>query len=235
MKVIILAGGIGTRLRGVVPNLPKPMAPVAGRAFLEYLLDHLETCGVVEVTLSIGYRGDLVSRHFGSKYGTVAVRYCIETELLGTGGAIALAMRQVDGEPVLVINGDTFLDQDPRVIGAWYRGTLSDVGVVLRQVDDATRYGTARLADGRVTGFAEKGTSGPGLINAGWYVIRPGLLDRLSLNGRFSFEEEVLQRRADVLDIRGFVSSDYFIDIGVPDDYARAQHELPAVLSRLHD
>ncbi len=232
MKAVVLAGGLGTRLREKVPDLPKPMAPVAGRPFLEYLLDHLVAAGVSEVILSVGYRAEAIQAYFGGDHRGMALRYAIEAEPLGTGGAIVHALRGEGPEPVLLLNGDTFLNIDLAALIRWYQAAPSQVAMVLRQTPDVSRYGAVELAGDRVARFAEKGRAGPGLINAGIYLLMPELFAAMGLPERFSFEAEILQRHCDTLRPRAYVTDAYFIDIGVPEDFDRAQRELPVIAAQ---
>jgi D-glycero-alpha-D-manno-heptose 1-phosphate guanylyltransferase len=225
-KAIVLAGGRGERLQSAVSNLPKPMAPVGDRPFLEYVLDRLVDAGVTDVILSIGYRAESIQDHFGSSYRTATLRYSIEKFSLGTGGAIVLALKGEDHSPVLVLNGDTLVEVDYGALAAWYDTVVSSVGVVLCQVPDVSRYGSVILSGDRVVEFQEKGTDGPGLINAGIYVIRPTIFSLYQFGESFSFEADFLQRYCSELQPRSFVTGGYFIDIGTPEDYARAQREL---------
>jgi len=229
MKAVVLAGGFGTRLRDRVPDLPKPMAPVAGRPFLEYVLDRLVAGGISEVILSVGYRAESIEAHFGHAYRGATLRYAVETEPMGTGGAIAFALRGEGPEPVLVLNGDTYLNIDVGELLRWYAEHPSRVAMVLKQTPDVARYGAVNLAEDRVAGFAEKGKTGPGLINAGIYMVMPEIFSSLGLSGQFSFETEILQRHCEMLRPRAYVTDAYFIDIGVPEDFDRAQQELPVI------
>ncbi len=242
MRTIILAGGFGKRLRQRVPDLPKPMAPVAGRPFLEYVLDGLIEGGIRDVVLSVGYRADAIKAHFGSDYRGASVQYAIESEPLGTGGAIAYALQGREDSPALILNGDTLLQLDYAALFEWYRQDPSAVAMVLRDVPDVTRYGAVIASGGRVSGFAEKGKSGRGLINAGVYIVRPEIFVMLGLAGHFSLEKNVLQAHLESIRPRAYVTEGYFIDIGIPDDYDRAQQELPELFrgkipreSGLHD
>jgi D-glycero-alpha-D-manno-heptose 1-phosphate guanylyltransferase len=228
VKAIVLAGGFGTRLQERVPDVPKPMAPVAGRPFLEYVLDHLIEGGIHEIILSVGYRADLIMGHFGHNYRNVVVSYSVETEPLGTGGAIVHALRQEDDDSVLVLNGDTFLNIDYRKLIHWYEQTPAQVAMVLKEVSDAARYGSVLATGERIFGFVEKGKAKAGLINAGVYIVQPSVFETFSLSGKFSFETDLLQRHCNLLSPRAFLTEAYFIDIGVPDDYDRAQYELPS-------
>lgn len=230
MKAILLAGGLGTRLKARVPDLPKPMAPVAGRPFLEYVLDRLVAGGVKEVILSVGYRADAIEAHFGVVYRGIVLRYAVETEPLGTGGAIVHALHGEGRAPVLVLNGDTFLQIDIAGLIRWYMEAPSLVAMVLKETPDVSRYGSVILDMDKVAGFAEKGRAGAGLINAGIYVLMPEVFDRPELSGKFSFEADVLQRYCSELKPRAFVTDGYFIDIGIPEDFDRAQRELPAIV-----
>ena len=229
MKAIVLAGGLGSRLKERIPDLPKPMAPVGGRPFLEYVLDRLIAGGVNEIILSVGYRADAIMNHFGSTYRNAVVDYAVETEPLGTGGAIAHALKGRGDDPILVLNGDTFLRVDYRDLVSWYALSESPVAMVLRAVRDTDRYGSVLVSGELVSGFVEKGESGPGLINAGVYIINPTVFENFGLSGAFSFEMDLLQRHCKALLPRAFITEAYFIDIGIPDSYERAQRELPTV------
>lgn len=225
-KAIILAGGRGERLQSTVPHLPKPMAPVGGRPFLEYVLDRLVDAGVSNVVLSVGYRAETIQDHFGSSYRTVTLRYSIEEISLGTGGAIVHALKGEDLSPVLVLNGDTLVEVDYGAVAVWSDTVVSSVGMVLCQVPNVSRYGSVILSEDRVVEFKEKGKDGPGLINAGIYVIRPPIFSFYKVKESFSFETDFLQRYCFELQPRAFVINSYFIDIGTPEDYDRAQREL---------
>ena len=155
MKAVVLAGGFGTRLREKVPNIPKPMAPVAGRPFLEYILDRLIAGGIAEIVLSVGYQANIIIDHFGKAYRDVIVSYALESEPLGTGGAIAHALHDRSNDPILVLNGDTFLDIDYKELIRWYKGNPVPIAMVLRKVQDTSRYGSVLLSDERVVGFEE--------------------------------------------------------------------------------
>lgn len=225
MKAIVLAGGFGTRLQERVPDVPKPLAPVAGRPFLEYVLNHLIGSGIHEIILSVGYRADLIMGHFGDTYRNAVVSYSVETEPLGTGGAIAHALRQEGDGPVLVLNGDTFLNVDYRKLIRWYKQTPVQVAMVLKEVSDVARYGSVLTTGERISGFVEKGKAEAGLINAGVYIVQPSVFGTFSLSGKFSFERDLLQRHCNALSPRAFLTDAYFIDIGVPADYDRSQHD----------
>ena len=233
MKVIVLAGGFGSRLKHLVPDLPKPMAPVGGRPFLEYMLERLVEAGLNEIILSVGYRADVIRDHFGASWRGASITYAQEQVPLGTGGAIANAAKYAPRQDVLVLNGDAFLDLDFKALLDWRRdrGRASPLSMVLRQVEEVDRYGAVRCEDGVVVGYAEKGGSGPGLINAGVYILDPDVFQRFGLTAPFSFETEILQARATQLRPTAFITDAYFIDIGVDQDFRRAQTEVPAQFS----
>ena len=228
MKAIILAGGAGTRLRSHVQDLPKPMVPIAGRPFLEYLIERLVQGGVTDLILSVGHCADAITSHFGAAWGGAAISYAVETEPLGTGGAVAYAARCCTDNYILVVNGDSYLAIDFADLAAWAEAKLTlTTGMVLRRVEDVSRYGAVLFDSGRVCGFAEKGKTGPGLINAGVYLLNPGVFSRFGLSGQFSLEADLLQAHIGELRPRAYLTDGFFIDIGIPEDYIRAQTTIP--------
>lgn len=224
-EAIILAGGLGTRLRSIVPDLPKPMAPIGERPFLDLLLAFLTARGFRHVILSTGHMHQRIADHFGAARGPLSIDYCVEASPLGTGGAIRAALGRCRSDHALVLNGDTFLEADTDAIEALWAAHHEPV-LVVRGVADGARYGRVSLQDERVVSFGEKSGGGPGLINAGCYLLPTTLLDGLDLPDRFSFETDYLPQAVQRQAFRAHVSLGYFIDIGVPDDYARAQTEL---------
>lgn len=223
MRAIVLAGGLGTRLRGVVPDLPKPLAPVAGRPFLAIVLEQLSMQGVSSAVLSVGYRHELIREAFGDRFAGLALSYAAEDQPLGTGGAIRFAARASDDSDVLVLNGDSYTELDLAQMQARHREAQADLTVCVVKVADAARYGRVLVEGSSIVGFAEKGVSGPGWINAGVYVMRRDLLEGLDLPAVFSFETDVLAARLGRLRSLAYRTTGRFIDIGVPEDYARAQ------------
>lgn len=228
-EAIVLAGGFGTRLRSVVSDVPKPMAMVAGRPFLELLLSNLARNGFERVVLSVGYLADAITAHFGTDYRGIALDYAIESTPLGTGGAIRAAMARCGSDHVHVFNGDTYLGLDTSVTETSWLRRGTPIIVALR-VDDTARYGKLVTdADGRILRFLEKDASGgAGLINAGCYVLPTAIVSEFPQAERFSFETDYLR---DAVTRREFISlatDAEFIDIGTPEDYARAQTLLGA-------
>jgi D-glycero-alpha-D-manno-heptose 1-phosphate guanylyltransferase len=227
-EAIILAGGLGTRLSGTIAaELPKCMAPVNGRPFLDYLLQYLDDLGLQRVILSVGNKHESVTENFGNTFGELHLEYAIEKEPLGTGGALRLAMQQVREPLVLVMNGDTFFEVDvPKLINA-HRGREAMITMALHEVDDSSRYGSVIIdEERRITGFVEKKqTAAKGLINGGMYVINKRYFISKELLEKFSFEHDFLQKYYLTDRIFGLICRQYFIDIGIPADYKKAQDD----------
>jgi D-glycero-alpha-D-manno-heptose 1-phosphate guanylyltransferase len=222
MQAIILAGGFGTRLRSVLTDVPKPMAPIHNRPFLAYLIDYLISQGVTQIVLSVHYLAEQIESYFQASYRDVSIRYAMEDEPLGTGGAIINSLPLIDSsEPVFVLNGDTFLKLNYQKMFALH--TLgADLTMSLRRVTDCSRYGEVTTVNNIVTAFQEQGSARDGLINAGVYLLNPAIFKNHSLPRQFSFEKDFLFSNIQLLQPRAFIVDDYFIDIGVPADYARA-------------
>lgn len=223
MKAIVLVGGLGTRLRGVVSDVPKPMAPVQGRPFLSFVLDRLLDAGFTDVVFAAGYRHDVLRAHFGSHYRGLALDYSIETEPLGTGGAIRLAWDRVGEAEIFSLNGDTYAEVDLRAMKAQHLRARPALTVAICHVPDAARYGALDIGNDRVRGFSEKGRSGPGWINAGVYLLGPRVREFFPPRDPFSFEHDLLGRHVEAIDPLAFRSTGRFIDIGTPEDYMQAE------------
>ncbi len=226
MEAVVLAGGLGTRLRPVVPDLPKPMAPVAGRPFLEILLERLAATGFRRVVLSVGYRHQLIMNHFGTGWGGLTLDYAVESQPLGTGGGLALALGKTRAAAVFVFNGDTYLELDPAAMAQAHRAAGARLTLAAVAMADVSRYGALQIEDDRVTGFAEKGRKGPGWINGGVSLIDPALVLDAGLTPPWSLETDLLMPRLAEIRPLAFPTQGRFIDIGVPEDYARAQRLL---------
>ncbi|HFP7500781.1 TPA: nucleotidyltransferase family protein [Campylobacter coli] len=214
MQAIVLAGGLGTRLRSVVQALPKPMAPINGKPFLAFVLEYLKKQGITEIILSVSYKYELIQEYFKDEFHGMKIHYNIEKELLGTGGAIKDALKFVKNE-VYVLNGDTFFDIDLKkpVLNS------SKICIALKQMQNFDRYGTVNVDEqGIVTSFEEKVFKKQGLINGGVYLLKKDIFNNFSLERKFSFEE-FLQENYKTLKIQTQIFDDYFIDIGVPKDY----------------
>jgi D-glycero-alpha-D-manno-heptose 1-phosphate guanylyltransferase len=229
VEAIILVGGLGTRLRSVISDIPKPMAPVAGRPFLAHVLDYLSTGPVTKVILATGYRAEMVSDYFGTLYNGLRIEYSVEDQPLGTGGAISKALGVAEGEDVFVLNGDTFFAADLGKMKEWHQESGARVTIALKHMKDFDRFGSVCAREGRIVSFAEKTRCAEGYINGGIYLVKRDLLHGLGLPERFSFETDFLEKRVTDFFIGAFPSDGYFLDIGIPEDYAKAQRELPGL------
>ena len=227
-EAIILAGGFGTRLQGVVKDLPKPMAPVNGRPFLTYILDYLIDYQYNKVVLSVGYLHEKIEEFFGTHYKSLAIDYAVETEQLGTGGGILFAMSKCTTDNVLVINGDTMFKVDLDAFERFHEEKGGLLSIVLREVEDVYRYGSVTISDDNLIAlFIEKQvTFGRGYINGGVYLINRKLFDKHPQPRKFSFEKDLMTKFYTQELFYAMPSDGYFIDIGIPEDYARAQQEL---------
>ena len=230
MDAIVLAGGLGTRLRSVVADIPKSMAPICGKPFLDTLLTVLAQKGFHHIILSLGYKAEQIVAYFGNQFAGMQISYEIELQPLGTGGAIRKALHHCRENHAFVFNGDTYVDLEVSIIERQWRIYQRPI-IVAREVDDTSRYGRLHSTDGRVTGFAEKGAAGQGLINAGCYVLPVHLLDDFPIGQAFSLESDFLTHTVHQQHIDLFLTQGQFIDIGIPEDYARAQVELRQVVA----
>lgn len=226
MEAIILAGGFGTRLQPIVKDVPKPMADVNGRPFLSYLTDYLIVQGVGKVLLSVGYKYEIIKSYFGFKYKSIDIEYVIENEPLGTGGAIREALKSVKGEEAIILNGDTFFNLDLKKMVNFHSAHNSMVTIAVKPMCNFDRYGTVILKGDRIIGFKEKSFKDSGFVNGGVYVVNKGIFDSFKQHNNFSFEVDFLQKNADKSNLNAFLSDSYFIDMGIPEDYAKAQKEL---------
>ncbi len=225
MEAIVLAGGLGTRLQKIVPDLPKPMAPIAGRPFLEILLTSLASKGFHRAVLSLGYMAETIVAHFGNSFADMELIYEIERSPLGTGGAVRQALVRCKSDHAFVFNGDTYLDVETSKIESLWDKNGNPI-IVVREVEDTLRFGRVEMQNSKIYAFHEKGVSGPGLINTGCYVMPRHVLDDFPLGQPFSLEREFFIKYLRRVRFDGFITHGRFIDIGVPEDYAFAQTEL---------
>lgn len=222
-EAIVLVGGLGTRLRPVVSDVPKPLASVAGRPFLAWVLDSLAGQGMERCVLATGYMWELIREQVGIRWQDMRIDYSVESTPLGTGGAVALAAAHLRGEYAFVMNGDTFLECSLAALENEAVRSGCAGAIALAAVDDVARYGAVTIVDGKVRSFQEKGGAGPGYINAGCYYFGQAALERLTMLPPFSLETELLLPLAEEGGLAAFRDTAGFIDIGVPEDYARAQ------------
>ena len=224
MECVVLAGGMGTRLRSVVAELPKCLAPVAGRPFLAWLLDDLRGAGFDHIILSLGYRHEAVEDWVATLPGRDSITFVVEKEPLGTGGGVRLALEQAREERVFVLNGDTYFGVDFRAMQSFHQQSDAKATLALKPMRDFDRYGEVLCdEDGSVTAFREKQPCAAGLINGGIYLLRRDALR--AMPERFSLEKDYFEPLAAAGALAGFRSDGYFIDIGIPEDYARAQRD----------
>ncbi|HHD81704.1 MAG TPA: D-glycero-D-manno-heptose 1-phosphate guanosyltransferase [Campylobacterales bacterium] len=226
MEAIVLAGGLGTRLKSVVSDVPKPMALVAQKPFLSYLLEYLNSYGVSRVVLAVGYKWEVIEAYFGQDFKGMELLYSVEQEPLGTGGAVKKALEMISGEEVLMLNGDTYFKVDLKRLQI---RPNSKITLSLKEMQDFNRYGSVEFNEtGRLTSFQEKCYKEQGYINGGVYLLRRDIFCDYHLSKNFSFEK-FLENNFKNLGISTERSNAYFIDIGIPEDYRRAQCELKSL------
>ena len=227
-EAIVLAGGLGTRLKSVVANLPKSLAPVAGRPFLAYLLDHAKRQGIEKFVFALGYKTELIESFVRKYLPQETYSFSIETEPLGTGGAIYKACKKVSSADTIVLNADTFFGIQYPQLATLHEQRKASCSLGLKPMKDFERYGAVEMDEKNIIrGFTEKKYQSTGNINGGVYALNVGPFLQKSFPEVFSFEKDYLEKECQKGNILGFVSDTYFIDIGVPEDYNKAQTELP--------
>ena len=222
MEAIVLAGGFGTRLRHVVSDVPKPMAPINNRPFLQYILDLLKRNGVTRVVLATGYMSEVIENYFGNEYNGMELIYSVETTPLFTGGAIKKALQMCSDESVFVFNGDTFFDVDLKQMRNFHEKNNSVLTIAAKFMTDFERYGSLDITDNRIWAFREKQKMTEGYINGGVYLMKKELLSGIA-EEKFSFENDFMEKHTNIISIHAFPCDGYFIDIGIPEDYAKVQ------------
>jgi NDP-sugar pyrophosphorylase family protein len=220
----ILAGGLGTRLRPVLADRPKVLAPVRGRPWITFLLDQLAEAGWREAVLLAGHRTEQVRAVLGSCHGGLHLRYAAEPEPLGTAGALRHALPLLHSSQVLLLNGDSYAEVDLTAFLAFHRRRPTAGSLVLAHVADAARFGrVAADADGRILNFTEKQAAGPSWINAGVYLLDRHLLATIPVGRPVSLEREMFPRWLVGAGLSGFRGAGRFLDIGTPESYAAAE------------
>lgn len=223
MQAVILAGGFGTRLAHIVKDVPKPMAPVAQRPFLSYVLRDLAKKGVTKAVLAVGYKKECIENFFGTSFAGCQLFYSEEESPLLTGGAVKKALLQCDDDDVFVVNGDTFFDVDLAHMYIYHKEKHADLTLAVKRMQDFSRYGTVESREGRVFAFLEKQPRKQGMINGGVYLLWRRLLE--DMPDAFSLEKDFMEKKIGEKRIFAFGSEGYFIDIGVEEDYLKAQRE----------
>ncbi len=224
MEAIVLSGGFGTRLKPLVKNVPKPMAIINKRPFLEILLDSLASKGFQRVILSLHYRPEKIKEYFKNSFKGMILDYAIEESPLGTGGAIKNSFKKVKSDQVYVFNGDSYLDFNIDFTESFRQKIKSPI-ILLKELDNVGRYGEVKIKDNLITGFQEKKNSGPGLINAGVYILNKNILRDYPENYKFSFEKDYLALKVCKSPHYYFISDGFFIDIGIPEDLLIAREK----------
>lgn len=225
---IILAGGMGTRLKTIISDLPKPMAPIMNVPFLTYQLNYLKHFGIKKVIFSVGYLSEKIIAHYNQSFENISIEYSIEKNPLGTGGGIRMAMSNLKEDLVLILNGDSFFDLNLEQFYNLHLEQKSDFSLALRYVNNSERYGNIEFnSSNQITSFIEKNQlNQSGYINAGVYILSKKLyLQNTKPDINFSIEKEFFEKQLNQLIIKGFEFKDYFIDIGIPEDYLKAQDD----------
>lgn len=224
-EAIILAGGFGTRLRSVVRDVPKPMAPIDGKPFIHWLLDGLGSQGIKRVILATGYMADKIANNLGTNYHGIKLAYSVETKPLGTGGALWQALGICHSKKAFALNGDTWLKAPLEKISDSF--PEADIVMSVRKVSEQKRFGGVELKGNRIIGFTSRTNEQKQvLINAGLYIFKTDLPKRVSMPENFSLENDIFAH-PDSIDIRAYICNGDFLDIGTPEDYKRAQTLIP--------
>ncbi|MDR0368337.1 MAG: nucleotidyltransferase family protein [Bacteroidales bacterium] len=229
-ECVVLAGGQGTRLQSVVHDIPKPMADINGKPFLEYLLHflHLQKC--CHCVLSVGYKHEIIKAYFGNKYRNIDLDYAIENEPLGTGGGIKHSLPFISQNDFFLLNGDSFFDVNLEKLSEFHFQNNAAITLSVKEMSHVDRYGTLNIDNNRIVRFNEKMPVEKGYINAGVYVVAKNVFDEKYVEKeRFSFEKDILEAHIHNLPFYAFVSTGYFVDIGIPEDYRKAQSALKEI------
>ncbi len=226
MEAIILAGGFGTRLQSVVKDVPKPMAGVNNYPFLKYIFDYLKIYNIKRVILSVGYKKEIIKNYFKNNYNDIEIIYSSEDEPLGTGGAIKKALALSTEERIFILNGDTYFKADLKEILNQHNHLKADITMATKNMKNFDRYGKVEVKNSRIVNFQEKKFNRDGLINAGVYLMNRDIFNNFDLLDTFSFESDFLEKYIDKLNIINSTFDTYFIDIGIPEDYKKAQIEI---------
>jgi D-glycero-alpha-D-manno-heptose 1-phosphate guanylyltransferase len=224
-ECIILAGGLGTRLRSAVPDLPKCMAPVAGKPFLHYVIKHFLSQGIETFIFSLGYKHEVILDYLHKNLPAGQIKYYVEDEPMGTGGAIKFGCELAEQQNVLVANGDTLFRIDAGKLAAFHLREKANCTVCLKPMQDFDRYGVVELnkETNTISNFREKQFYREGLINGGIYALDVNDFLGKDWPDKFSFEKDYLESLYSFIPIHAQVQDEYFIDIGIPQDYVRAQ------------
>ncbi|MFT5821901.1 MAG: D-glycero-alpha-D-manno-heptose 1-phosphate guanylyltransferase [Crocinitomix sp.] len=226
-EAIVLAGGLGTRLRNVIGEFPKPLAPINNVPFLQYLLDYLKQNGIQKAVLAVGYKWELIQEKFGNNYKGISLVYSVESTPLGTGGAIKLALEKITNENCFVLNGDTLFNISLTELAQQQLDSNAECSIALKQVDNGSRYGSITMNDsGAITAFNEKVAGVKAIISGGIYCLASNALSDFESEQAFSFETDYLSINAESGKLYGKLFNAYFKDIGIPVDYRQFEKDL---------
>ena len=226
MEVIILAGGFGTRLKSVLKDKPKCLADISGKPFLNYLLDSLIYQGFSHFVFALGYKSEEITNFIKENYPELSVTFSVEKEPLLTGGAIRLAIEKCNKDNILIVNADTYFGINLIDFNKHHIEKKADVTIALKLMENFDRYGSLVFNnEKRITSFEEKVFQKKGFINCGYIIIKKEILAHLPKNKPFSFENDFLSKIVDTKKILAYTSNSYFIDIGVPEDFRKAQND----------
>lgn len=232
MEAIVLAGGFGKRLAHVVKDVPKPMADINGKPFMEYVMEYLAKQGVTRVVLAVSYKKEIIMDYFRNEYRGMEIVYSVEETPLGTGGGIKKAFEYANESEVFILNGDTLFDVDLNSMKYFHTEKGADITIASKLMHNFERYGTLEIdgTEGRILSFIEKTPQASGYINGGVYLINKSSMNVVNME-TFSFEKDFMEDKSLGLDIYAYISDGYFIDIGILEDYTRAKEELPNLFS----
>lgn len=232
-EAIILAGGLGTRLRSVVADVPKCMAPVNGIPFINFVISYLKNEGVERFILSLGYKSEIIIDYIEKEFKNTEIEYVIEDEPLGTGGAIKLACTKVKGTDTFVLNGDTLFNIDIKHFSAFHHSNKADFSVALKEMKNFSRYGSVEIDnDFAIKAFKEKTFCSKGFINGGIYALNLASFLQQPFPNVFSFEKDFLEQYMNKKRFYGLPCDYYFIDIGIPEDYSRFINDYNIILTK---
>lgn len=229
MDVIILAGGFGTRLKDVVHEVPKSMAPINGIPFLTYILNYLYNYNVNTIVMAVGYKRHQIMDHYGYEYRGMKIRYSIEREPLGTGGAIKKAMKLVTTDNVLVLNGDVYAPIKLDEIMKKHEEHQAKVTMAVKPMQHVSRYGIVDFDDNRIKRFEEKKPVDFGYINTATYVMNKKFLNSFDTPNRFSMEQDLFANTVSDYNYVPYVYKGYFMDIGIPKDYQKFEEDMEQI------
>ncbi len=230
-EAIVLAGGLGTRLRSEIGEFPKPLAPIDGEPFLTYVFKYLQKNGINRVVLSVGYKWELIEAHYGNQWRDIELVYVVEKERLGTGGAIKLAISHITNDDFYVLNGDTLFDVNLLTLETFHFKKKAQCTLALKKLHQVDRYGCVDLENmeaphGKISGFQEKQYRETTIINGGIYCINKSILNAFPTQEVFSFESDYLEQNTKDKGIYGMLFDEYFIDIGIPEDYKKFESKI---------